>query len=66
MITTVNIDIEKTRKALTISAGSMEEAKIYENYSDEEIKDKVISHCKCWGITENVNSNNDSSDGVNK
>lgn len=49
MITTVNIDIEKARKVLTISAGSIEEAKIYENYTDEEIKDNVLSHCKCWG-----------------
>lgn len=64
MITTVNIDIENARKALKISAGSLEEAKIYENYSDEEIKDKVLSHCKCWGITEYVNSNNCSSDGI--
>lgn len=30
----------------------LHEAKIYENYTDEEIKDKVLQHCKCWGITE--------------
>lgn len=64
MLVTVNIDIEKARKALKLSATSMEEAKVYENYSDEEIKDKVISHCKCWGITEYINSNNNSSDDV--
>lgn len=52
MITTVSIDIEKARKALILSAGSVEEAKIYENYTDEEIKDKVLQHCKCWAITE--------------
>ena len=52
MITTVEINIENARKALMLSAGSMEEAKLYENYTDEEIKDKVLSHCKCWGITE--------------
>ena len=60
----VNIDIENARKALKLSAGSLEEANVYENYTDEEIKDKVLSHCKCWGITEYINSNNDSSDDV--
>lgn len=60
----VDIDIEKARKALTLSAGSIEEAKIYENCTDEEIKDKVLSHCKCWGMTEYKNSNNGSSDDV--
>ncbi len=64
MTVSINIDIENARKALKLSAGSLEEAKVYENYTDEEIKDKVLSHCKCWGITENVNSNNDSSDGT--
>ena len=48
----IEINIENARKALMLSAGSMEEAKLYENYTDEEIKDKVLSHCKCWGITE--------------
>lgn len=52
MITTIEINIENARKALMLSAGSMEEAKLYENYMDEEIKDKVLNHCKCWGITE--------------
>lgn len=60
----VDIDIENARKALTLSAGSIEEAKLYENYTDEEIKDKVLSHCKCWGITEYKNSNNGSSDDI--
>lgn len=64
MLVTVNIDIEKARKALTLSDTSMEEAKVYENYSDEEIINKVISHCNCWGITEYINSNNNSSDDV--
>ena len=58
----VNVDI--ARKALKLSAGSVEEAKLYENYTDEEIKDKVLSHCKCWGMTEYKNSNNGSSDDV--
>lgn len=60
----VDIDIENARKALKLSAGSVEEAKLYENYTDEEIKDKVLSHCKCWGMTEYKNSNNGSSDDV--
>ncbi len=53
MIANINIDIEKARRALKLSAGSMEEARIYENSTDEEIKDMIISHCKYWGITEN-------------
>ena len=54
MIATIEINIENARKALIISAGSMQEAKMYENFSDEEIKDKVLNHCKCWGITESI------------
>ena len=52
MTTTIEINIENARKALILSSGSVEEAKLYENYTDEEIKDKVLQHCKCWAITE--------------
>ena len=52
MITTICTLIFQYKIALMLSAGSAEEAKLYENYMDEEIKDKVLNHCKCWGITE--------------
>jgi len=58
MTVSINIDIENARKALKLSAGSLEETKVYENYTDEEIKDKVISHCRCWGITESKDEAN--------
>lgn len=52
MILTININIENARKTLIMSAGSLEEANIYKNMSDEEVKDKVLQHCRCWSIEE--------------
>lgn len=52
MRVTIDINIEAARSSLYISAGSMEEAAIIDNMTEEEVKDKVLKHCKCWGITE--------------
>jgi len=52
MIVKINIDIENARKALETCAGSYEEMKLIQGMNDEEIKNLVIKHCKCWSITE--------------
>jgi len=52
MIVTVNIDIENARKVLVVASGSFEQAQLIEAMTDEEIKDEVLKHCKCWCMKE--------------
>ena len=52
MKTTIDIDINNARSVLYISSGSFEQSEIIKNMTDEEIKDEVLKHCKCWGISE--------------
>lgn len=52
MKVTIDINIANARSALYISAGSLEQATVIATMKDEEVKDAVIKHCKCWGITE--------------
>ena len=52
MVVTINIDIETAKSALTISAGSYEQYQQISNMTDEEVKDAVLNHTKCWGISE--------------
>lgn len=52
MKATININTEAARNVLYMAAGSYEESEIIKNMSDEEIKNKVLQHCKCWGISE--------------
>ena len=52
MRTTIDINIDNARMTLIVASGSYERAKQIENMSDEEIKDLVIKHCLCWGISE--------------
>jgi len=52
MIVTVNIDIDNARKTLVVASGSMEQARAIEGMTDEEIKDEVLKHCKCWSMKE--------------
>lgn len=54
MQVTVNIDLESARKALLVSAGSLEHEKILSNLSDEEVKNQILKHIQCWGISEKV------------
>ena len=48
----IDINIENARRSLLISAGSYEQAQLIEKMSDEEVKDQVMKHIYCWGITE--------------
>lgn len=48
----INIDIETAKSALTISAGNYEQYQNIMGMDDEEIKDSVMKHVKCWGISE--------------
>lgn len=52
MIVTVNIDIENARKTLEVASGSLEQAQLIRAMTDEEIKDEVLKHCKCWSMKE--------------
>ena len=52
MIVTVNIDIENARKTLEVASGSLEQAQLIMAMTDEEIKDEVLKHCKCWSMKE--------------
>lgn len=52
MIVTVNIDIENARKTLEVASGSLEQAQLIGAMTDEEIKDEVLKHCKCWSMKE--------------
>lgn len=51
----ININIKMARKVLYISSGSYEESEIITNMSDEEVRDAVLKHCKCWGISKKEN-----------
>lgn len=48
----IDINIENARRSLLISAGSFEQSQLIEKMSDEEIKNQVMKHIYCWGITE--------------
>ena len=52
MRTTIDINIDNARMSLIVASGSYERAEQIEHMSDEEIKDLVIKHCLCWGISE--------------
>ena len=52
MIVTIEINIETAKSALEMSAGSYEQYQQISKMSDEEVKDAVLKHCKCWGISE--------------
>ena len=52
MIIQININIEHARKALETCAGSIEEMQQIQGMDDEGIKDLVLKHTKCWGISE--------------
>ncbi len=52
MIVQINIDIENARKTLEVCACSLEEYQMVRSMTDTEIKDLVLQHCKCWGISE--------------
>ena len=52
MIISVDIDIESARKALEVSADSLEEYQMIRGMANTEIKDLVLQRCKCWGISE--------------
>ena len=49
---TIDIDTFNARRMLIISAGSIEQANLYEHMTETEIKDEVLKHIKCWGIKE--------------
>ena len=48
----IDINIEHARMSLLVSAGSFEQSQLIEKMSDEEVKNQVIKHIYCWGITE--------------
>lgn len=48
----IDINIDNARMSLIVASGSYERAEQIEHMSDEEIKDLVIKHCLCWGISE--------------
>lgn len=48
----IDINIEHARMSLLVSAGSFEQSQLIEKMSDEEVKNLVIKHCRCWGISE--------------
>lgn len=52
MIVQINIDIENARKTLEVRTCSLEEYQMVRSMTDTEIKDFVLQHCKCWGISE--------------
>lgn len=52
MVVQINIDIENARKTLEVCSGSLEEYQKIRGMTDTEIKDFVLQHCKCWGISE--------------
>ena len=52
MRVTIDIDIENARSVLYISSGSFEQSELIKNMTDEEVKNAVIKHCRCWGISE--------------
>lgn len=52
MKVTADINIENARSVLYISSGSFEQSEIIKNMTDEEVKNKVLEHCRCWGISE--------------
>ena len=49
---TIDIDIYNAKRTLIISAGSIEQENRYKYMTEMEIKDEVLKHIKCWGITE--------------
>lgn len=51
----ISIDIPNARKVLALSSGSPKEYNDFlYNLSDVQIKDCIVKHIKCWGITEVV------------
>ena len=52
MIVQIDINIEVARKVLETCAGSLEEMNQIQGMDDEGIKDLVLKHSKCWGVTE--------------
>lgn len=50
----IDINIENARRSLLISAGSFEQAQLIKKMSDEEVKNQVMKHIYCWGITEDI------------
>lgn len=52
MIVQIDINIEVARKVLETCAGSLQEMQLIQGMSDEEIKNLVLKHSKCWGISE--------------
>ena len=52
MIVQINIDIDGARKTLETCAGSLQEMQLIQGMSDDEIKNLVLKHSKCWGISE--------------
>ena len=48
----IDIDINNARKVLKLSCGSVEKEKVIGMMSDEMIKNEVLRHIKCYGITE--------------
>jgi len=48
----VDIDIEKARTILETCAGSYEEMQQVSSMNDEQIKNLVVKHIKCWAVTE--------------
>ena len=52
MILTIDINIEAARKVLETCSGSVQEMNQIQGMDDEGIKDLVIKHSKCWGISE--------------
>lgn len=52
VIVQINIDIDGARKTLETCAGSLQEMQLIQGMSDDEIKNLVLKHSKCWGISE--------------
>ena len=47
-----DIDIELYQRNYKYVRDHMEHPEWLSTFTDEEIKDAVLKHCKCWGISE--------------
>ena len=52
MIAAIKIDVSKAREILMLMAGSPEHANFIQSMTEDEIKNQVIKHIKCFGVTE--------------